>query len=60
MCSNNGLTLLYGRDQHNAESRGDSEHVFLVLDLSGKVPSVFPLRKMLLRKYSTVLIFLNG
>ena len=46
--------------QHNVESRGDSEHLFLVLDLSGKVPSVFPLRKMLLRKYSAVLIFLNG
>ena len=46
--------------QHNVESRGDSEPVFLVLDLSRKVPSVFLLRKMLLRKYSAVLIFLNG
>ena len=46
--------------QHNVESRRDTEHIFLVVDLGGEVPSVFPLRKMLLRKYSAVLIFLNG
>ena len=41
------------------DSRGDNEHAFLVLDLSGKAPSVFPLREMF-RKYSAVLIFLSG